>query len=128
MGSDVCRRSDRLEDAKDIWLSLAWLIRYEVRARPANLRVVSIDRDPMEKLLHSGDRVLVDTSQHVPVPAGIFVIWDGPGILAKRVEDIPNSGPTNLVIKSVKSQHQTCRRHAEEAQLSGRVIRSGRRL
>ena len=125
MGSGVCRRSDRLEDAKDIWLSPAWLIRYEVRARPANLRVVSIDRDPMAKLLHSSDRVLVGASKRVSVPPGIFVMWDGMGTLAKRVEDIPNSGPTNLVIKS---DYQTCRRHAEDAQSSGRIIRSGRRL
>jgi hypothetical protein len=50
------------------------------------------------------------------------------GILAKRVEDIPHSGPTKLVIKSVNSECQTYRRQAEEAQISGRIIRSGRRL
>jgi phage repressor protein C with HTH and peptisase S24 domain len=128
MGSDVCRRSDRLDDAKEIWLSPAQLIRYEFRARPAKLRVVSIDRDPMEPLLHSSDRVLLDTSKPVPVPPGIFVIWDGMGILASRVEDIPNSGPTDLVIKSVKPEHQTDSQHAEESQIRGRIIRSGRRL
>jgi phage repressor protein C with HTH and peptisase S24 domain len=129
MGSDVCRRSDRLDDAKEIWLSPAQLIRYEFRARPAKLRVVSIDRDPMEPLLHSGDRVLLDTSKPVPVPSGIFVIWDGmAGISAKRVANIPNAGPTQLVIKSVKLKYRTYRRHAEEAQISGRIIRSGRWL
>jgi phage repressor protein C with HTH and peptisase S24 domain len=82
----------------------------------------------MEPLLHSGDRVLVDTSQRAPVPPGIFATWDGMGILAKRVEDIPNSGPTKLVIKPVNSKCQTYKRQAEEAQISGRIIRSGRRL
>ena len=125
MGSGVCRRSDRLEDAKDIWLSPAWLIRYEVRVRRTNFRVVSIDRDPMDKLLHSSDRVLVGASKRVSVPPGIFVMWGGMGTPAKRVEEIPNSGPANLVIKS---EHQTCRRHAEDMQISGRIIRSGRRL
>ena len=82
----------------------------------------------MEPLLHSGDGVQVDTSQRVPVPPGIFVIWNGVGILAKRVEDIPHSGPTKLVIKSVNSKSQTYRRQAEEAHITGRIIRSGRRL
>ncbi len=100
MGSDVCRRSPRLEDAKEIWLSPAWLIRYEVRVRRTNLRVVSIGRDPMEKLLHSSDRVLVGASKRVPLPPGIFMMWDGMGILAERVEEMPNSGPAKLVIKS----------------------------
>jgi phage repressor protein C with HTH and peptisase S24 domain len=126
--TDSGRRSERLEDAKEIWLSRAWLIRYEFRARPANLRVITIDGDPMEPLLHSGDRVLVDTSQCLPVPPGIFVIWNGMGILAKRVEDIPHSGPTKLVIKSVNSKSRTYRRQAEEAQISGPIIQSGRRL
>ena len=79
----------------------------------------------MAKLLHSSDRVLVGASKRVSVPPGIFVIWDGMGTPARRVEDIPNSGPTDLVIKS---EHQTYRRHAEEAPISGRIIRSGRRL
>ena len=82
----------------------------------------------MEPLLHSGDRILVDTSQRVPVPPGIFVIWDGMGIVVKRVEEIPNSGPTKLVIKSVNSECQTYRRQAEEAHITGRIIQSGRRL
>ncbi len=83
----------------------------------------------MEPLLHSGDRVLLDTSKPVPVPSGIFVIWDGmAGISAKRVANIPNAGPTQLVIKSVKLKYRTYRRHAEEAQISGRIIRSGRWL
>ena len=128
MGSDACRRSDRLEDAKEIWLSWGLLIRYESRARPGDLRVITIDGDPMEPLLHSSDRVLLDTSQCLPVPPGIFVIWNGVGILAKRVEDIPHSGPPKLVIKSVNVKCQTYRRQAEEAQISGRIIRSGRRL
>ena len=82
----------------------------------------------MEPLLHFSDRVLLDTSKPVPVPPGIFVIGDGMGILAQRVEGIPNAGPTNLVIESIKPVHQTDRRHAEAAQISGRIIRSGRRL
>ncbi len=82
----------------------------------------------MEPLLHSGDRVLVDTSQCLPVPPGIFAIWDGMGILAKRVEDIPNFEPAKLVIKSVKSECQTYRRQADEAHITGRIIPSGRRL
>jgi hypothetical protein len=82
----------------------------------------------MEPLPHSSDHVMVDTSQPVPVPPRLFVIGDGMGILAKRVEDVSNSGPTELVIKSVNSKPQTYRQQAEEAHITGRIIRSGRRL
>jgi len=37
--------------------------------------------------------ILIDTSQRVPVPPGIFVIWDGMGLVAERVEHEPNSDP-----------------------------------
>jgi hypothetical protein len=36
----------------------------------------------MESLLLSGDRILVDTSQRVLVPPGIFEIWDGISLVA----------------------------------------------
>jgi hypothetical protein len=54
----------------------------------------------MEPPLSSGDRVLIDTSQRVPVPPGIFAIWDGLGLVAKRIEHEPNSDPAMVVIKS----------------------------
>ena len=46
--------------------------------------MITIDGDSMEPLLGSGDRILIDTSQRVPAPPGIFVIWDGPGLVAQR--------------------------------------------
>ena len=54
-------------------------MRHELRAAPEHLRMITIDGDFMEPLLSSGDRILVDTSQRIPVPPGIFVIWDGMG-------------------------------------------------
>jgi len=41
------------------------MVRYEFRARPANLRMITIDGDSMEPMLSSGDRILIDTSQRV---------------------------------------------------------------
>jgi phage repressor protein C with HTH and peptisase S24 domain len=58
----------------------------------------------------------------VPVPPGIFVIWDGMGIVAKRVEHVP------IVIKSVNPEYQTYERDAEEVNIIGRVIWAAKRL
>ena len=49
----------------------------------------------------TGDRVLIDTRQSVPVPPGIFVVWDGIEVVATRVEHVPHSHPPTVVIKSV---------------------------
>jgi hypothetical protein len=82
----------------------------------------------MEPLLSSGDRILIDTSQRVPAPPGIFVIWDGMGLVAKRVEHIPNSDPPKVVIKSVNPEYQSYERIAEEVNVVGRVVWLARRL
>ena len=119
---------DGLEEAKENWMFPESMIRHEFRAQPENLRVIAIDGDSMEPLLSSGDRILLDTSQRVPVPPGIFVIWDGMGILAKRVEHIPNSDPPTVVIKSVNPEYRSYERNAEEVNVIGRVIWMARRL
>jgi phage repressor protein C with HTH and peptisase S24 domain len=120
--------NDGLEESKETWLFPDSVVRHEFRARANDLHIVTIDGDSMEPLLSSGDRILIDTSQRVPVPPGIFVIWDGMGIVAKRVEHVPQSEPPKIVIKSVNPEYQTYERDVEEVNIVGRVIWAARRL
>jgi hypothetical protein len=117
-----------LEETKVTWLFPEAMVRHEFRAPPNELRMITVDGDSMEPLLSSGDRILIDTSQRVPVPPGIFVIWDGMGLVAKRVEHIPNSDPPKVVIKSVNPEYQAYERVAEEVNVVGRVVWAARRL
>ncbi len=82
----------------------------------------------MEPLLSSGDRILIDVDQQVPVPPGIFVIWDGMGLVAKRVEHVPNSEPPKVLIKSINRDYQDYERLAEEVNVVGRVVWVAKRL
>ena len=116
------------EEIKAVWMFPDAVIRHELRARSANLRIITIDGDSMEPLLASGDRVLVDTSQRVPAPPGIFVIWDGLGIVAKRIEHIPTAEPSRIVIKSVNPISGDYERPTEEVNIIGRVIWAGKKL
>jgi phage repressor protein C with HTH and peptisase S24 domain len=93
------------EETKVTWLFPEAMIRHEFRAPPKQLRMISVHGDSMKPLLSSGDRILIDTSQRVPVPRGIFVIWDGMGLVAKRVEHIPNSDPPKVLIKSINPEY-----------------------
>ena len=115
------------EEIKAVWMFPDAVIRHELRARSANLRIITIDGDSMEPLLASGDRVLVDTSQRVPAPPGIFVIWDGLGIVAKRIEHIPTAEPSRIVIKSVNPIYGDYERPTEEVNIIGRVIWAGKK-
>lgn len=120
--------NDGIEEAKATWLFPEAIIRHEFRARPEDLHIITIDGDSMEPLLSSGDRILIDTSQRIPVPPGIFVIWDGMGIVAKRIEHIPDSEPPKIIIKSLNPEYQTYERDAEEVNIIGRVIWTAKRL
>jgi hypothetical protein len=46
-----------------------------------------------------GDHIVIDTSQRVPTPPGIFVIGDGPGLVARRIEH-------ELEIRPAQGGHQ----------------------
>jgi phage repressor protein C with HTH and peptisase S24 domain len=81
----------------------------------------------IETIFDNAD-ILVDTSQRVPVPPGIFVIWDGMGIVAKRIDHVPHSEPPKIVIKSINPEYQTYERDGEEVNIVGRVIWAARRL
>jgi len=120
--------NEGLEQASHTWLLPDTLVRYELRAQPQQLRIITIDGDSMEPVLSSGDRILVDTSQRVPVPPGIFVVWDGMGLVAKRAEHVPNSDPPRIVIKSQNPEYTTYERAADEVNIVGRVIWAARRV
>jgi phage repressor protein C with HTH and peptisase S24 domain len=120
--------NEGLEEMKGTWLFPDPVIRHEFRTKPEYLHIITIDGDSMAPLLASGDRILIDTNQRVPVPPGIFVIWDGMGLVAKRVEHIPNSDPTVVIIKSVNPEYQTYERTADEVNIIGRVIWAAKRL
>ena len=67
-------------------------------------------------------------SRTVPVPPGIFVIWDGMGLVAKRIEHVPHSEPPKVVLKSLNPEYDSYERLAEEIRVVGRAVWVSRRL
>ena len=98
------------------------IIRHEFGARPDDLQMIKVDGVSMEPLLSSGDRILIDVSRTVPVPPGIFVIWDGMGLIAKHVEHVPHSNPPMVGLKSLNPEYASYERSVEETHIVGRAI------
>ena len=61
--------NEGFEETKEMWFFADPVIRHEFRARPADLRMITIDGDSMEPLLASGDRILIDVGRRIPRPA-----------------------------------------------------------
>jgi hypothetical protein len=68
-----------------------------------------------------GDAVLVDMTRQLPNPPGIFVLDDGMGLVAKRLEHIPNSDPPAVRVISDNKLYPEYERTAEEIRIIGRI-------
>jgi hypothetical protein len=104
------------------WQIPSGVVRGYSTASAAELRIITVMGDSMQPTLHPGQRVLVDTGDRKPSPPGIFVVWDGLGLVIKRVHMVPHSEPPRLKITSDNAQYESYERSLEEAYIQGRVI------
>jgi phage repressor protein C with HTH and peptisase S24 domain len=115
------RRGGRAEeDGKPYHFQRSW-IRHKLRATPADLRIMHVEGDSMLPTLHHGDIVLVDLARRAPTPPGIFVLHDGMGLVAKRLDHIPNSEPPRVRIISDNPLYAPYEGTAEEVNIIGRI-------
>lgn len=103
-------------------------IRNTLHSRPEDLRIITIRGDSMEPTLHEGDVIMVDTSRKHPSPPGIFILFDGLGLVAKRIELITNSLPPSVSILSDNQRYGAYTRALSEIQIIGRVVWFAREL
>ena len=103
-------------------------LRAELRVDTRATRIIEVQGDSMEPTLRPGDRVMMNTADKCPSPPGVFALWDGFGVVVKRLETVPNSDPPTLRVQSDNPNHRAYERTAEEINIIGRVVWFGRRL
>ena len=70
----------------------------------------------------------IDCSQTRPSPPGIFILDDGVGLVAKRIEIIPSTTPQMLRISLENSAYSSYQRRIDEVHIIGRVVWFAHRL
>jgi phage repressor protein C with HTH and peptisase S24 domain len=80
-----------------------------------------VEGDSMAPTLLDGDTVLVDMTRRAPNPPGIFVLDDGMGLVAKRLEHIANSEPPAVRVISDNKHYPEYERTADEIHIVGRI-------
>ncbi len=118
---------DQEQRGENWYFPVSWL-HHELHADADNLRIISIDGDSMEPILEAGDKILVDTSRKAPSPPGIFVLFDGMGLVAKQLEPVPNTEPARVLIRSANARYQDYERTVDEVSIIGRVVWFARRV
>jgi hypothetical protein len=87
-----------------------------------HLALIRVEGNSMEPEYHPGDRVLVDLSRRKPSPPGEFVIWDGMGLVLKRVELVPNVEPRRIRLMSINPGYTPYEVDLDEHTIVARVI------
>jgi phage repressor protein C with HTH and peptisase S24 domain len=116
------------ETIKDTWTFSRRYLSEELRLAIRNLVVIEVVGDSMEPTLKSGDRVLVDMGDRRIGTPGIFVLWDGDGTVAKRLDLIPGSEPRKMLRISDNPLHPPREVLVEDTNIVGRVVWFARRL
>lgn len=116
------------------WRFPADYLRSEFRAAPADLKIITVAGDsgvsdpPRKDDIEPGDKIIVNVSDRIPSPPGMFILHDGFGLVAKRVETVHDEETPTLRIMSRNPLYQEYNRSLEEAHIVGRVVARIQRL
>jgi len=120
MGGGAVVEAREEEPSRAYHFRRSW-IRDALKASPSQLRIMHVAGDSMAPTLLDGDTVLVDMARRAPNPPGIFVLDDGLGLVAKRLEHIPNSDPSAVRVISDNAFYSPYERTADEIHIIGRI-------
>lgn len=127
-GTDDDGNAIRTDEVRDVWHLPSGYARQELRVSPETARLIEVKGDSMEPTLKSGDRMMIDTAAKSPSPSGIFALWDGVGVVVKRVEHIIASDPPAVRLISDNQLHAEVTLALDETNIMGRVVWIGRRV
>lgn len=108
------------EGIRDQWVIPDRIVREMLHAATTNIRIFEVIGDSMEPRLQEGDRVFIDVRYRVPSPEGIFALWDGLGVVIKRVQVVRGTDPLKLRIISANPQYEPYEATVEEVNIIGR--------
>jgi len=91
-----------------------------LHSAPRHIRVFEVIGDSMEPRLYEGDRVFIDLRYTIPSPEGIFALWDGYGLVIKRLQIVMGSDPMRVRIISVNASYSPYEAGADEIRIVGR--------
>ena len=110
------------------WFLLDTMLRQEGGAKPDDLRIITVRGDSMEPLLSEGDRLFIDTARKLPTIGELCELWDGNGLVLKRVESVQGTEPPQLRLISANPNYAPYTCLAGEARIVGKVLWTFRRL
>ena len=100
-----------------------WL-RSFTQAPFSDIKIISVLGDSMAPTLAPGHKLIVDTNPQAykPSPPGIFVIWDGVGLVVKRLEVLSATDPLRIRLSSDNPAYAPYEALLDDINVQGRVV------
>lgn len=114
------------EETPSLLFSKEW-VHAQLGVAPEVLRIYTVQGDHMEPTLQAGDTLMIDTTKQQATPPGIFVIFDGFGLTAKRLEMVQGASEPTLRLISDNSRYSSYLHSLRDVQVVGRVVWSCRK-
>lgn len=96
-------------------------IRHEIHTAPGQITIIRVQGDSMTPTLQPEDRVMVDKGQTIPISDNIYAIWDGDGVVVKRIRRTANGEDRGWLLVSDNLQVAD-REMPIDAHIIGRVV------
>lgn len=100
-------------------------IRETIESAPENIRSLRISCDSMQPSLQADDYILIDTSKKNISPPGIFVIFDGVSLKARRLEML---SPGKILVRADNNSYSQYETTPQEINIIGKMIWLGRKF
>lgn len=88
----------------------------------AGVIIAEVAGDSMSPTLPPGTKVMVNLKHKWATPDGVYFLWDGLGLVIKRIQMVPNSSPPRVKIISDNPRYESYERNVDEIHINGRVI------
>lgn len=86
------------------------------------IRIATIKGDSMMTTYVPNQRVAIDLEDKSPSPPGIFFLWDGIGVVCKRIRFLEYSDPQKLMLISDNPRYEPRELLLQDVHILGRVI------
>ena len=123
-GSYVLRPLQEKEnpEREDAWTMPADMMAGRTKGTPEQIKIFHIRDNTMAPDFQPGGHVLIDLSDRIPSPPGVFLVSDGIGHILRQCEIVPQSKPVSVRISAGNRSYEPYTAPLDKAGLVGRVI------
>lgn len=114
--------TEDIKGAEGEWIIPANIIAQRTQAPPGKIKIFQVNENAMQPDFNYGESVLVDVTDMVPSPPGVFIVSDGYGHMIRRCAFIPGKKPPGIAVSANSDSFRAQILKQDDFKIIGRVI------